>query len=449
MRLDSKVRGLVRAALMLMLPLTACVDSLLEVEDPDTVNPTTLEDPATAGLQIAGAVSDFQRAYSGGGLDDKFLSNTSLLTDEFFSTGTFTTRTATDRRNLFQPNDGNTHDGAYLQLHVARRALKDAVVFVAEVEPGNPAIAEMKGLEGYTYVALGEGFCGPIPFSDVIDNVRVDGAPVGTTEIFNQAITRFDAGIANDMAKVGKARALLNLGQFAAAASAVSGVSTSFVYFIEHSDNSGDQENPFFNLQSNGRYSQSDIEGINGLPYRSAGDPRTPWFEDPNRGFDPAFRLFTSLRYPTRSSSVVLADGIEARLIEAEADLDAERTGPWLAKLNALRADVANLMAARYEDYAENVPGATLAPLTDPGTAAGRVDLMFYERAFWLWGTGHRLGDMRRLVNQYGRAPGSVYPTGAYHKGGTFGTSVVFNLDFDEINNLLYDPSTCNIDSTS
>ena len=39
---------------------------------------------------------------------------------------------------------------------------------------------------------------------------------------------------------------------------------------------------------------------------------------------------------------------------------------------------------------------------------------MFRERAFWLYGTGTRLGDMRRLIRQYGRDQSTVFPVGAY-----------------------------------
>ena len=68
-------------------------------------------------------------------------------------------------------------------------------------------------------------------------------------------------------------------------------------------------------------------------------------------------------------------------------------------------------MAARYANYATNNPNSfvtntTLAALADPGTPAAREDLMFRERAFWLFGTGHRLGDMRRMIRQYGRGRG-------------------------------------------
>jgi hypothetical protein len=60
---------------------------------------------------------------------------------------------------------------------------------------------------------------------------------------------------------------------------------------------------------------------------------------------------------------------------------------------------------------------------------------MFRERAFWLFGTGHRLGDLRRLVRQYGRGSETVFPTGNYFKGGLYGTDVNIPVPFEERNN--------------
>jgi hypothetical protein len=71
---------------------------------------------------------------------------------------------------------------------------------------------------------------------------------------------------------------------------------------------------------------------------------------------------------------------------------------------------------------------AGLKPLTDPGTLDARVDTMFAERAAWLFFTGHRLGDLRRLSRQYGRNPETVFPTGTYFGGAKtasfYGTAV-------------------------
>ncbi|HSG09217.1 MAG TPA: hypothetical protein VLA36_12725, partial [Longimicrobiales bacterium] len=89
------------------------------------------------------------------------------------------------------------------------------------------------------------------------------------------------------------------------------------------------------------------------------------------------------------------------------------------------------------------------AALTDPGTAAARVDLLMAERAMWLWGTAHRIADLRRMINYYGRTEATVYPSGAYHKGGSHGPDVVLPLDFDEGNNRLYDESKCVVTSAA
>jgi hypothetical protein len=49
--------------------------------------------------------------------------------------------------------------------------------------------------------------------------------------------------------------------------------------------------------------------------------------------------------------------------------------------------------------------------------------------------SAHRLGDMRRLVRQYGRGTETVYPTGAYFKGGVYGTDAVLIPNQTETNN--------------
>lgn len=100
-------------------------------------------------------------------------------------------------------------------------------------------------------------------------------------------------------------------------------------------------------------------------------------------------------------------------------------------------------------NYDAQVDDADLAPLTAPTTAAAARDMLFSERAFWLFLTGHRLGDLRRLVYQYGLPQDAVYPTGDYHKGGVYGSDVVFPLDFDESNNPNFEHDMCDVKSAS
>jgi starch-binding outer membrane protein, SusD/RagB family len=448
-----------------MVALVACdVDKLMEIEDPEFPSGGDIPLSAVAG----GVTVEFQRAYSGAQAnlhDEGYLTISAALSDEFQAAGTFTTRIAIDARDPQPAAQGNISDAAYRWLHRARRAARDALAaFEAEGTTTGPAVARMHASEAYTYVALGEGFCGAVPVSDVVDGAFQLGPMLTTAELFEGAVERFNRALAAqagyNLAAVGKGRALLSLGRFAEAAAAVSGVPTSFIYTFDHADTDGIQRNNIWGLQNNGRWTVSDVEGGNGIPFRSSGDPRVPWFQRAGGGFDAAVPLYISQRYAltdatgtNNAAKVVLADGIEARLIEAEAALQAG--GNWLGILNALRADFANLMAARYGNYANNLAAgvaagrlqASLPPLTDPGTPEARVALLFQERAFWLHLRGHRLGDMRRLARApYNRPVNSIFPVGATHLGGTYGTAVNFPIPFDEENNSNYDPTQCRID---
>jgi hypothetical protein len=57
------------------------------------------------------------------------------------------------------------------------------------------------------------------------------------------------------------------------------------------------------------------------------------------------------------------------------------------------------------------------------------------ERAFWMFGTGHRLADLRRLVRNYGRPQETVFPTGTYAPGQDYGTQVNLAIPIEEKNN--------------
>lgn len=143
-----------------------------------------------------------------------------------------------------------------------------------------------------------------------------------------------------------------------------------------------------------------------------------------NVGLDGTTPQFTLNKYADASAPVVVADGIEARLIEAEAQLQADDLPGMTATLNGIR---------------QAFPDLGLADLAEPATQAEGVDLLFAERAFWMFATGHRLGDMRRLVRPlplgYGRPVDSVFPTGIYIKGGAYGGDVNLPIPIEERNN--------------
>jgi hypothetical protein len=299
-------------------------------------------------------------------------------------------------------------------------------------------IGEAFALAGLTYVFAGENYCSGVPFSAAFPTT-VFGQPLTTAEIFTRAIERFDSAMAYvpvtdtltlsrsilNLARVGKGRALLNRGEpgdYAAAAAAVASVPLTFVYTTTHSLASNRQRNGIFAFTfQNERFSVADVEGSNGLNYRTAGDPRVVSVRDvtsPFVGFDNITPQWNPSKYPAGISPTPIANGIEAKLIIAE-NLMAGNPVAWLDTLNFLRAS-------------GGVAG--LAPLVDPVTVTGRQDLMFRERVFWMYLTGHRLGDLRRLMRQYGRLEDQVYPTGLGLKG-FYGDDVNLPVPFDELNN--------------
>ena len=447
MRTNGRVRRATGLALVLgVLGFTACdLDDLLNVEDRDVVSPGTLDDPAVLPVVIAGALGNFTNAFSGG---ESYLSVSGVMTDEFYSSGTFATRTATDRREQFPAASGNTSDGTYTALQFARRALHDAAIRVAAIRStSDPDYQTLKALEGYTIVLLAEGFCSAVPLSREEGGQFIDGAPNTGMQLLDSALVRFSAAGSANLAAVGRGRALLDQGQYAAAAAAVAGVPTDWEHRVVHSQ--AGSSNGIFTLQSNGRYSQSNLEGGNGEPFRVPEDPRAPWTQNPAGGFDATIPMYKSDKYNDYADPVILASGVEARLIEAEAAMQASQYGQMTTILNALRADVEDIMTDWVPTYSDVYGTPTLAPLTAPATADAARDMLFSERAFWLYLTGHRLGDLRRLVYQYGLAQNLVYPSGDYHKGGSYGADVVFPLDFDEANNKLFTHDMCVVTSAS
>jgi hypothetical protein len=322
-RLSAARRGLVLAATALALPMNACND-LLKVEDPEFANPGGLNTAEGVPILIATGLGDFQIGWGGDGNgNDSFLTTTSLFTDEFHSSDTFTTRTAMDQRILQPPANTNESDDPFYFLQLARRSLSFAAdaterFFGAD----DPRLVRLRSLEGYTYVAFGEAFCSHVPFSQTTESGAPGeyGVPLTTQQIFEEALARFATALgiddASELAAVGRGRALLNLGRFEEAAAAVADVGTTFVHKIEHSANTTRQNNAVFALQDNGRYSVAEREG-GGLPFRSAMDPRIPWI-GPFPGFDQTIPEYVNLRYPSIDADVPLASGVEARLIEAE-----------------------------------------------------------------------------------------------------------------------------------
>ncbi len=442
------------AAAFSLVPLAGCNDPL-HVTDPDIVTPGQLTDPSKLPTLRAGVLGDFDLAYTGDGSDgsggvEGAIMYGGLLADEWINSETFPTRIEVDARTIHVTNADL--DLWFRTLSRSRRSAENAAGRYAALSKSDPGYPEMLSLAGYTYLFFAENFCNGVPISQATPaGALVYGNPLTNAQLLDTAIARFDSArvVSGDadmsnFASVGKGRALNDLGQFAAAATAVSGVPTSFAYFLDHSENTDRENNGVFRANvPDQRYSAADSEGINGFPFRSVADPRTPIALDPaGTGFDGSTPLYDNLRYGARTSSITLATGVEARLIEAEAALAAHDTlaaGGFYTALNNPRANAADRAYFDATTRAGTPAIGVLPNLTPVNavSAGGVVSLLFNERARWLWLTAHRLSDLRRLIRQYGRPTESVFPTGPYFKVQftQYGTDVNFPIPIDEQNN--------------
>lgn len=456
----------------LALALAGCnTDDILRVETPDVVLPGNLVTAQALPAVLAAGIGDLGLAYkgSGGGPESEGqILYSGLLADEIRISDTFGTRIEIDTRNIRDENSNNQE--VFRILERARVSTERAAAAYATLDSANAlGRSESLSLAGFTYVFFGENYCSGVPFSEVQpDGTFEYGDPATTPEIFQRALARADSALiiatarnnANlrDLARMAKARAQLNLGQYAAAratvgaAGTVPAIATTYSYALGSSENTPRQNNGVWNFTINQRrFSVGNNEGPNSLPYTSANDPRVRYFTPgtavrEGRGFDQT--AFTAqLKYPLRASTVPLANGVEARLIEAEAALQAGDAPTFLAIHNALRANTALYpcpTGVTYAAYTCTAPTA-LPPLTpaDIATRTAWENVHFRERAFWLWLTSHRLGDMRRLsraptpaLSSYGRGAENVYPTGTYFKLNlTYGTDTSLPVPIDELNN--------------
>ena len=441
-------RGAVTLAVT-ALPLLGCSspDDFLAVTDPDIINPANVASAAGADAVRLGALARLNSSTSGStlttsGQESLFMLG-GLFADEYNNGDSFIARQEVDQRVITIQNGFLTD--ANRAMHRARLAAQQAIGLLAKYNPTGPAanVAEMYFVQAYIETLMAEHYCNGLIFSSVVDGVEQYGSPITTQAAFELALAHADSGLAlitgtttqdvkiKNVLQVTKGRILMNLNRYADAAAAVAGVPTSLQYTVQHTAATNpNQQNQLWAYNTNAkRYSVSNLEGGNGLNFATANDPRLPVC----LGGDAACRtlgvttnarddltspIYVQRLWTANTSPVTIVSGVEARMIEAEAQLKAGQPAAAIATLNAARS---------------TVPGLT--PLTDPGTDAARVDLVFRERAFWMFSTGHRTGDLRRLIRQYGRAANTVFPTGPWHKGGTYGGDVTIPIPQAEQNN--------------
>lgn len=426
--------------------------NLLEAKDPEIIDPASVQSAAGATAVRNGALSRLRTATADG--ESTWLFG-GLLADEWATSSTFVQNDETDQRTI--QLDNGTVNTELRALYRVRTDANQAVDLLQKYKPTPVAdVAEMYFARGFAEFQLASDFCNGIPLTDGAGDAIVFGDPLPVKDVFDVAVASFDTAISmsagtdaasvsiNRAAKIAKARALLgiSLSNAQAAKDLVAGIPTTYRYDVTASLTGGNNILWSQPAGSN-RYTVSDsVQGNgrnifvkNALPFLSAKDPRVPaHYKIASNGRDTVksqdgntFVIQVDSLWGQTTAVAVVA-GLDARLIEAEAALKAGDAAGMMSILNALRATPQQLTAPSPTATGTH-PGRTtpvMPALTDPGTADGRVNLLFREKAFWQFGRGHRLGDLRRLIRDYGRAAdgSDTFPVGQHFKGGVYGKDV-------------------------
>lgn len=408
------------AVAMATASLGAC-DSLLEVQNPGAVQNDQLSDTLNASLLVGTVIGDFQRVY------DDLARNSSWLSDEMVSGHNFVGYREWDGR-IVREDQGELGD-VYDPLHQARFSADSLAGRLQQLYPQpngaqSLALARMRAYGGYTYVLLGEMFC-----ESPIDP---ESAPLPSDEILKLAIPRFEAAITAaaaakaggakaasadslaNLARVGAARAYLDLGDKAKAIEFARQVPADFEFrsFYTEDPSKDYLENIYYGSSVGGNQNLGvDVyfRNLNDFRVKHTATSRTghngatplwrPYLPPSFSGFTPTadtlnFQKNTSIRF---------SSGLEARYIIAEAGgySDAE----LLSFLNERRA-------VGGQPALTSLPADELAEIRDQR-----------RRDFFL--DGHRLGDLRRYKELYGV---DQFPTGQHPDPflGTYGTAECF-----------------------
>jgi hypothetical protein len=433
----------VAAALLAVACHGSVTDTSLRVVNPTVIDPGVLANADGANALRTGAL--FRMRNIAGGSESSWLFG-GLVADEWQTSSTFVQNDEADERRIALDN-GTVRDEFRTNSQV-RTASNQAIAALKTYRPtASTDIAEMYFARGFAELQLAQDFCNGIPLSDASVSPIVYGKPLTTDAVFRVAMASLDTAITlsgtgtdaqsllvNRASRVARARAQLGINDIAGAATTVAAVPSSFTYDVTFATSSGDNvlwAQPF----SSNRYSVGDtlVKTSAGtfvtkpsINFASAGDPRVPSQNPGKKAQDGSVFVQTTTLWG-QSTNISVFNGIDARLIEAEAFLKAGNTASWLATLNLLRTQPPQALGA--------ITVTAMAPLADPGDAASRLALTFREKAFWTFGRGQRLSDMRRLIRQYGLAEANVFPTGTHYRGVPYGTDKNLPVPQDETNN--------------
>ncbi len=434
--------GLVVAAVT-----SAACNDFLAVDNPGSVPSRDLLDSTYANLLVNGAVGEFQG----------MVANTALyggvLSDELQALHANTSYAPIDLRDF-----NNLNDIVALIYSPIQRSRFDADTVSDRLKgyPGaNPSsdlrVARMLALGGYSYIALGETFC-----SAPVNG----GAPHTPAELFAMALPRFDeaiqvataaktAGVGSaaaadsifNLARVGAARAALDMNDLQRAAAYAQGVPANFQFLSYYSEGIPPQPgvpvNPFWNATGSPELSRTgyNSNASGGYNYSNS----SAWI-----AVEPSFAELGDPRVPTTPTKVKLMRSGSLAYIPNKprsfggyvSPTDQQPGGVAITPGASMR--VASGLEAQYIVAEAQGGSATTRAFVDaqrganglgPSTAGSAAELLAdlrdqKRREFYL--DGHRLGELRRYLE--------FQSIDMFTTGTGYGTVTCFPIPLSELN---------------
>lgn len=366
------------------LAITGCKD-VLDVQFPGQIPSEQINAPALAATLVRSAVGDFECAYS------NYAGGSAVHSDEYETANSniplanYGERSILAGENDYATGTCEGNFGMNLTLHTARLQAEDAYKKLsgwtdAQVANRESLMSQAKAYGGYSYLMLGEGFC----------EVSFDGAPVQPpTAALTLAETRFGEAITlatktnnTDMlnlARVGMARAKLDLKKYGEAAQFAAQVTAGYVKNVDRGQESNRRWNKLWRLaEQQGAYTVA-------AAYRAMNDPRVVVVDAGRGAFNSEVRLWITKKYTGLTSPMRLASGIEANLIRAEALAQQDQAAAAMAIINARRGETA----------------INLPPLTASTKAEAVAAVLDERRKELSFEGGHRLNDLLRYNIQW------------------------------------------------